>query len=206
MRKRHKDTHLPRCIYQRHGAYYLVKKGKWTRLATSLEKSLAIYGLIKNGDNLPMEQQEILRFTQKRVSQAKQNLITRVRRSKNREMLPFELTIDDIQPMLEAQDWKCAVTKTPFNLRKIGPYSDRPLAPSIDRIDSRAGYSRGNCQIVCIAANYAMNRWGAEPLLIMAENILLDINRSNRPEIEKHFANQSLTTYSNAAAVFEQSA
>lgn len=32
-RPRKKDRYLPACVYLRHGAYWLVKQGKWTRLA-----------------------------------------------------------------------------------------------------------------------------------------------------------------------------
>lgn len=38
MRPRKKDKHLQRCVYHYHGAYWLVKKGKWTRLGKELPK------------------------------------------------------------------------------------------------------------------------------------------------------------------------
>jgi len=43
MRPRKKDRHLPACMYQKHGAYYLVRKGKWKRLGTDFQASLAEY-------------------------------------------------------------------------------------------------------------------------------------------------------------------
>lgn len=43
MRPRKKDRHLPACMYQKHGAYYLVKKGKWTRLDTDYQAALLAY-------------------------------------------------------------------------------------------------------------------------------------------------------------------
>lgn len=42
-RPRKKDRHLPACMYHRHGAYYLVRKGVWTRLGTDLGASLREY-------------------------------------------------------------------------------------------------------------------------------------------------------------------
>lgn len=42
-RRRIKDKHLPPCVYRRHGAYWLVKGGKWTRLGSELEESLSAY-------------------------------------------------------------------------------------------------------------------------------------------------------------------
>lgn len=41
MRPRKKDMHLPPCVYHHHGAYWLVKKGVWTRLGATLPKDLA---------------------------------------------------------------------------------------------------------------------------------------------------------------------
>lgn len=42
-RPRKKDRHLPACMYHRHGAFYLVRRGVWTRLGTDLAASLREY-------------------------------------------------------------------------------------------------------------------------------------------------------------------
>ncbi|EIM15847.1 tyrosine-type recombinase/integrase [Pseudomonas chlororaphis] len=46
MRPRKKDRHLPACMYEKHGAYYLVRKGKWKRLGSDFQASLAEYAKI----------------------------------------------------------------------------------------------------------------------------------------------------------------
>ena len=43
MRPRKTDRHLPPCVYEKHGAYWLVKKGKWTRLGNTLPEALTAY-------------------------------------------------------------------------------------------------------------------------------------------------------------------
>jgi integrase len=43
MRPRKTNRNLPPCVYLRHGAYYLVKRGKWTRLGSDLPAALAEY-------------------------------------------------------------------------------------------------------------------------------------------------------------------
>lgn len=43
MRPRKHNRNLPPCVYLRHGAYYLVKAGKWTRLGTDLPTALTEY-------------------------------------------------------------------------------------------------------------------------------------------------------------------
>lgn len=42
-RPRKSDKHLPPCVYDKHGAYYYVKGGKWTRLGADLTTALAEY-------------------------------------------------------------------------------------------------------------------------------------------------------------------
>jgi integrase len=42
-RPRKKDLNLPRCVYHRHGAYYFVRGGKWTRLGKTLKEALNRY-------------------------------------------------------------------------------------------------------------------------------------------------------------------
>lgn len=46
MRPRKKDRHLPPCVYHRHGAYWHVKAGKWTRLSADLPAALTEYARI----------------------------------------------------------------------------------------------------------------------------------------------------------------
>ena len=43
MRPRTRDRHLPPCVYLRHGAFWLVKRGKWSRLGADLSSALAEY-------------------------------------------------------------------------------------------------------------------------------------------------------------------
>jgi integrase len=42
-RPRKSDTHLPPCVFPRHGAYWHVRGGKWIRLGATLEDSLVAY-------------------------------------------------------------------------------------------------------------------------------------------------------------------
>jgi len=46
MRPRTKDRHLPACVYEKHGAFWLVKKGKWQRLGPDLHSALIEYARI----------------------------------------------------------------------------------------------------------------------------------------------------------------
>lgn len=46
MKQRKKDRHLPQCVYQKHGAYWYVKGGKWRRLGKTLSEAMDTYARI----------------------------------------------------------------------------------------------------------------------------------------------------------------
>ena len=48
-RPRKRDRHLPACVFLRHGAFYFVQRGKWTRLApaSDLQGALAEYARLQ---------------------------------------------------------------------------------------------------------------------------------------------------------------
>lgn len=47
MRPRKLQRHLPACVYQKHGAFWYVKRGKWLRLGADLDQSLAEYARLQ---------------------------------------------------------------------------------------------------------------------------------------------------------------
>ena len=51
MRPRKTDRHLPSSVYLRHGAYYLVQKGKWIRLGKTLKEALSEYAKRKEPED-----------------------------------------------------------------------------------------------------------------------------------------------------------
>jgi hypothetical protein len=63
------------------------------------------------------------------------------------------------------QQGLCAVTGLPFDDTRHGETLVRPFIPSLDRIDARKGYVRGNVRLVLAAVNFAIGQWGS-PLFI----------------------------------------
>lgn len=51
-RPRKKKSNLPPCCYLKHGAYWLVKANKWTKLGTDLPSALAEYGRLVEADRI----------------------------------------------------------------------------------------------------------------------------------------------------------
>jgi hypothetical protein len=65
---------------------------------------------------------------------------------------------------------RCAVTRLPFSEEKIGlGKAKRAFAPSIDKIDPAGFYTVENCRLVMVAINFAINAWGLEVYLRLAE-------------------------------------
>jgi integrase len=77
-RPRKHDRHLPRCVYRRHGAYWFVKGGKWTRLGVDLRAALATYATLYEAPKGTMPQviAEALRTILPKVKPATQKQYT----------------------------------------------------------------------------------------------------------------------------------
>ena len=56
----------------------------------------------------------------------------------------FDLTLEDVWFMYTAQEGRCALSGMPIGWAEVGPLH----TASIDRIDSAAGYTAGNCQLL----------------------------------------------------------
>jgi hypothetical protein len=69
----------------------------------------------------------------------------------------WALSLDDFWLIVRQSNGRCAVTGLPF---AIDATKHNPEQPSLDRVNSSLGYSRGNCRMVLLAVNYAMNTWG----------------------------------------------
>lgn len=69
----------------------------------------------------------------------------------------FDLSVSDVEELLAPM--MCAVTGMPLRWKEglaIGQRADA-LSPSIDRIDNKGGYTRGNVQCVALWVNLARN-------------------------------------------------
>ncbi|MBX5010836.1 hypothetical protein HJB67_12815 [Rhizobium lentis] len=91
-------------------------------------------------------------------------------RSKKKGM-DTDLSVEVIIDMMRKQGFRCAVTLLPFDLdwKKTSGAKRNAYAPSLDRVDNNKGYTKDNCRVVLAAVNYAMNEWGLDTYITIAE-------------------------------------
>lgn len=86
--------------------------------------------------------------------------------------IPFDLIPSEVYAMMLATNFRCAISGIDL-AKKVGPNATPdPWAASLDRIESRHGYTRDNVRVVCLAANVAMNRWGFDVLLRLSKAVV----------------------------------
>lgn len=94
------------------------------------------------------------------------------RKNAQKRGIPFDLTTEQFDSIVRRSEGACALTGVVFQrVRNIGPYERQPFFPSIDRIDSRGGYTANNVRLLCTAANLAINSWGDWVLFELANAI-----------------------------------
>lgn len=117
-RPRKKDRHLPRCVYHKHGAYWLVRKGKWTKLATDLRGALAAYAQVYEAPKGGMTEliQEAFAEMRPKLKPAtiKQYTFAATKLSK----MLAEFAPEQVQPVHAAQIKK-AMAKTPNMANRV---------------------------------------------------------------------------------------
>lgn len=81
--------------------------------------------------------------------------------------VPWGLPKPEYDALVKASRGCCALSGLPFS-EFSGGHKRNPYAPSLDRIDSGAGYARGNVRLVRVQVNLALNEWGQEVFFEMA--------------------------------------
>lgn len=87
-------------------------------------------------------------------------------RTKN---LPIDIDKEYLLHLVELSNNCCQVTGIKFDYDRNPKYGKNPYAPSLDRIDSSKGYTKGNVQLVVFMYNTAKGDWEHEDVLKLAE-------------------------------------
>lgn len=80
--------------------------------------------------------------------------------------LGFDLTHEWVAERLEVG--VCETTGIALELSKPPESRFHPWAPSVDRIDSKRGYTQDNCRVVCWIYNMAKSEWTDEVVVTFA--------------------------------------
>lgn len=99
--------------------------------------------------------------------------IVRAANSRNRARnSSHTFTLEDLKVLWVECGGRCSVSQLPFSLVVVGDgQAKRPFAPSLDRKDRHQPYTRNNVRLVTSVANFAMNAWGLDPVLVLAAAI-----------------------------------
>ena len=112
----------------------------------------------------------VLGFLKTKFKQSERN---RVRGSRT---LEFTITIDDVIALNEKQKGLCAYSDVKMTYTAYGSRGNSrvkyPYNASIDRIDSRKGYIKGNIQLVCVLVNTMKWDLGEDVFLEMCKKIV----------------------------------
>ena len=102
--------------------------------------------------------------------------------ARNRNRASQEVySVADLIAAWEGCGGRCALSGRVFDLETVGDgQAKRPFAPSLDRIDRHKPYQKDNVLIVLAVANFAMNAWGAAPVLDLASSLL---RKHGEPEL-----------------------
>lgn len=96
-------------------------------------------------------------------------IYTKARKNAAARSIPFDLSWEEMRSLIGEANERCAVTGIPFDFTRLEGLKRRPFGASLDRINSKAGYTKENCRLVCCAVNLALNEWGEDVFRYVAQ-------------------------------------
>lgn len=84
----------------------------------------------------------------------------------------YDLDIEYLLNMYKQQEGKCALTGIKMLYKNDSNRRTHPFMISVDRIDPKLGYIKGNVRLLTVAANFALNEWGEEVFKIVCRAYL----------------------------------
>lgn len=104
-------------------------------------------------------------------------------RNAKRRGIHFDLSFFDLVEIIARSKGRCELTGVEFSNEKVGGRR-RPWAMSLDRINSKRGYTFDNCRLLCVAANIATSEWGDVVLLTMLK-AMKEKNRDSKKQVRR---------------------
>jgi hypothetical protein len=102
------------------------------------------------------------------------NLLYRLCKGRSEKRnLEFDLTKEWIKKKLDAG--YCELSGEKFCLEASIETHWHPYSPSIDRIDSKKGYTQDNCRIILVSVNMGLGEWGLENYINIAKKVIKNL-------------------------------
>lgn len=110
------------------------------------------------------------------------DLLEAARGRAKKNNLPIDINLDFLLDIYEQQQGRCKLTdlQFTFDVREQGKHFN-PFNPSIDKINTKGGYTKDNIRLVCVIVNLALNQFGEDSFKIMCEAYIN--NSKNKGEI-----------------------
>jgi hypothetical protein len=150
---------LPRSVFFKHGAYYLVHKNKWIRLGSDKEESLKAFAEAVHALGVGNRSYKPKRPKFEIPNYWANELLRTIKKNAAKRNLDVAVSKDDLLFLLERSKLRCEATGIRFSFTKVDGCRARPWAPSVDRIDNTKGYVIDNIRLVCAAFNIARSDW-----------------------------------------------
>lgn len=167
-RKKPENADLPPGVWRKRGRLYVVTKdadGKRTEHAAGATLRDAWATMRRLG----IDAADLNRYDM--PSTFPQSLWRSAKRNARNKGVPFDLSVQAVEAMIEAAGGRCPIAGARFDYRRRQSERFRPWAPSIDRIKRDLGYVDGNCRIVCAYINLAMNEFGEDVFMAIARYV-----------------------------------
>lgn len=93
------------------------------------------------------------------------------------KLLEFNFSVKELIELANKANGKCMLTGVPWDYKTYMLKNKRPWIPSLDRIDSKLGYTKENCRLVSWAVNVALSDFGEQVLLRIAKGLIQNIEK-----------------------------
>jgi len=117
-------------------------------------------------------------------------LFSQCKKRAKRQNFKFDLKKGDIENLFKKQNHKCSYTKLPFDEETISIYRGKKgirfFSSSIDRIDSKKGYTKSNIEIVLTIINLMKSDLTKLEFIRVCKSILKPIKNKGSLELLKY--------------------
>jgi hypothetical protein len=118
------------------------------------------------------------RNLEQRYASPRQRAVSMLTGARNRaNKKGFECSLTKIWIIHKLENGFCELSGIPFDFSRPTKSNFNPLSPSIDRIDSKKGYTFDNCRVILTALNVALSEYGLDLYLEIAKKVISSQNK-----------------------------